>query len=118
MPVLANLTEFGVTPSFTASELAAAGVRMILYPLSAFRAMSNAALEVYRTILQRGTQESVLHTMQTREELYAVLDYHSYERKLDALFARDGARSPPKQSTEPSKSRQPVPRRGKKRGKA
>jgi methylisocitrate lyase len=88
VPVLANLTEFGLTPSFTAGELAAAGVKMILYPLSAFRAMSNAALEVYRTILERGTQQSAVDSMQTREELYEVLDYHAYERKLDALFGR------------------------------
>jgi methylisocitrate lyase len=87
VPVLANLTEFGLTPAFTLRELGAAGVAMILYPLSAFRAMSKAALEVYSTILDRGTQKSVLEKMQTREELYAVLGYHEYERKLDELFA-------------------------------
>jgi methylisocitrate lyase len=87
VPVLANLTEFGLTPAFTLRELGAAGVAMILYPLSAFRAMSKAALEVYATILDRGTQKSVLEKMQTREELYAVLGYHEYERKLDELFA-------------------------------
>jgi methylisocitrate lyase len=87
VPVLANLTEFGLTPSFTVRELGDAGVAMILYPLSAFRAMSKAALEVYQAILDRGTQESVLGEMQTREELYAVLGYHDYERKLDELFA-------------------------------
>lgn len=86
-PVLANLTEFGVTPYFTAAELAGVGVKMILYPLSAFRAMSKAALDVYRTIREEGTQQSVVDTMQTREELYIVLDYLAYERKLDALFA-------------------------------
>ena len=88
MPVLANLTEFGLTPPFTVRELAAAGVKMILYPLSAFRAMSKAALEVYETILDRGTQASLLGKMQTREQLYAVLGYHDYERKLDALFKK------------------------------
>jgi methylisocitrate lyase len=87
VPVLANLTEFGVTPSFTVRELAATGVAMILYPLSAFRAMSKAALEVYAAIIDRGTQKSVIDKMQTREELYAVLGYHEYERKLDELFA-------------------------------
>jgi methylisocitrate lyase len=87
VPVLANLTEFGLTPSFTVRELGAAGVAMILYPLSAFRAMSKAALEVYETILDRGTQKPVLDKMQTREELYAVLGYDEYERKLDELFA-------------------------------
>lgn len=89
VPVLANMTEFGVTPNFTVEELASVGVKIILYPLSAFRAMSKAALDVYRTILKQGTQQSVLDSMQTRDELYAVLDYHTYERKLDALFADD-----------------------------
>jgi methylisocitrate lyase len=88
VPVLANLTEFGLTPPFTVRELASAGVKMILYPLSAFRAMSQAALEVYQTILDRGTQASVLGKMQTREELYAVLGYHDYERTLDELFKK------------------------------
>jgi methylisocitrate lyase len=100
VPVLANLTEFGMTPLFTVQELGAAGVKMILYPLSAFRAMSNAALAVYRALREEGTQRSVVATMQTREELYAVLGYHAYERKLDELFAarrapvpRSGARN-------------------------
>jgi methylisocitrate lyase len=88
VPVLANLTEFGLTPLFTVNELDAAGVKLILYPLSAFRAMSRAALEVYETIRSRGTQKSVVAKMQTREELYGVLDYHAYERKLDQLYAR------------------------------
>jgi methylisocitrate lyase len=88
VPVLANLTEFGMTPAFTVRELEQAGVRLVLYPLSAFRAMSKAALDVYRAIIQDGTQEAMLPAMQTREELYAVLGYHDYERKLDALFAR------------------------------
>jgi methylisocitrate lyase len=87
VPVLANITEFGLTPLFTVRELGAAGVKMILYPLSAFRAMSNAALAVYRSLRDEGTQQPVVATMQTREELYAVLGYHAYERKLDELFA-------------------------------
>jgi methylisocitrate lyase len=91
VPVLANLTEFGLTPYFTADELGAAGVKLILYPLSAFRAMSRAALEVYRTLRERGTQKPVLAAMQTRDELYDVLDYHAYERKLDELYAREPA---------------------------
>jgi methylisocitrate lyase len=90
VPVLANLTEFGMTPYFTVQQLAAAGVSLILYPLSAFRAMSKAALGVYETILARGTQKPALDSMQTREELYAALGYHSYEQKLDELYARDG----------------------------
>jgi methylisocitrate lyase len=87
VPVLANLTEFGRTPSFTVTELAATGVAMILYPLSAFRAMSRAALDVYEAILNEGSQRTMLDRMQTREELYEVLGYHAYERKLDELFA-------------------------------
>jgi len=87
VPVLANLTEFGLTPCFTVDELADAGIAMILYPLSAFRAMSKAALTVYETILAKGTQTPVLKTMQTREELYEVLGYHTYEQKLDELYA-------------------------------
>lgn len=89
VPVLANMTEFGVTPSMTVDELLGAGVKIALYPLSAFRAMSNAALAVYSAIRDEGTQQSVVGTMQTREELYAVLDYHAYERKLDALYGND-----------------------------
>ncbi|HZF17914.1 MAG TPA: methylisocitrate lyase [Steroidobacteraceae bacterium] len=88
VPVLANLTEFGKTPMFTTSELADAGVRLVLYPLSAFRAMSKAALKVYSAIREQGTQASVVDTMQTRAELYDVLGYHTYEDKLDELFAR------------------------------
>jgi methylisocitrate lyase len=88
VPVLANLTEFGLTPYFTVEELAAAGVKLVLYPLSAFRAMSKAALVVYQAIRAHGTQKSVLGSMQTREELYSVLDYHAYERKLDELYAQ------------------------------
>ncbi|HUK01740.1 MAG TPA: methylisocitrate lyase [Steroidobacteraceae bacterium] len=88
VPVLANLTEFGKTPLFTTAELAGVGVSLVLYPLSAFRAMSAAALAVYETIRREGTQKSAVARMQTREELYRVLDYHAYERKLDELFGR------------------------------
>ena len=94
VPVLANLTEFGRTPMFTTRELADAGVRLVLYPLSAFRAMSKAALNVYAAIREQGTQREVLDTMQTRAELYDVLGYHDYERKLDELFAGNDGRGP------------------------
>ncbi|OOY35344.1 methylisocitrate lyase [Solemya velum gill symbiont] len=87
VPVLANITEFGATPLFTTEELASAGVKLALYPLSAFRAMSLAALKVYQELLSTGTQQGVVDTMQTRMELYDFLDYHSYEHKLDQLFA-------------------------------
>lgn len=90
VPVLANLTEFGKTPLFTAKELAAVGIRMTLYPLSAFRAMSKAALSVYETIKNEGTQKAAVDTMQTRMELYEVLGYQDYEDKLDTLFADQG----------------------------
>lgn len=90
VPVLANLTEFGKTPLFTIDELAAVGVAMALYPLSAFRAMSAAALNVYQTIKSEGTQATAVDSMQTREELYDVLDYQAYEDKLDALFQEQG----------------------------
>ena len=93
VPVLANLTEFGKTPLFTTQELAGVGVRMALYPLSAFRAMSNAALRVYETIRSEGTQQSVVDTMQTRMELYDVLDYQAYEDKLDELFTEQGLKT-------------------------
>ncbi len=86
VPVLANITEFGKTPLFTTAELSTAGVQIALYPLSAFRAMSKAALEVFASIRNEGTQKSILNKMQTREELYDVLDYYSYEHKLDELF--------------------------------
>lgn len=88
VPVLANITEFGVTPLFTKQELANVGVSLMLYPLSAFRAMSAAALNVYKTIREQGTQKNVLDTMQTREELYDILNYYHYEKKLDELFAQ------------------------------
>jgi methylisocitrate lyase len=90
VPVLANLTEFGKTPMFTTDELQQAGVRLVLYPLSAFRAMSNAALHVYETLRRDGTQKAAIDTMQTRMELYDVLGYHEYEEKLDQLFADKG----------------------------
>ncbi len=93
VPVLANLTEFGKTPLFTSSELAEVGVRMTLYPLSAFRAMSAAARNVFETIRRDGTQKSVVDTMQTRAELYDVLDYQAYEDKLDELFAEQGLKT-------------------------
>jgi methylisocitrate lyase len=88
IPVLANMTEFGVTPLFGLEELASAGVGLALYPLSAFRAMSAAALKVYRTIRRDGSQRAVLDVMQTRTELYEILGYHAYERKLDELFGK------------------------------
>jgi methylisocitrate lyase len=87
-PVLANITEFGMTPLFTKEELKQAGIQLILYPLSAFRAMSKAALNVYQTIRHDGTQQNVVDTMQTRAELYDILKYHQYEQKLDELFAK------------------------------
>ena len=87
IPVLANLTEFGETPLYTADELAAVDIAMDLYPLSAFRAMNKAALNVYQAIRDEGTQTSVVDTMQTRMELYDFLGYHEYEQKLDRLFA-------------------------------
>jgi methylisocitrate lyase len=96
VPVLANLTEFGLTPYFTVAELKRAGVKLVLYPLSAFRAMSRAAELVYAAIRTHGTQRAVVDIMQTRDELYAVLDYHAFERKLDELFAASGKRSTPK----------------------
>jgi methylisocitrate lyase len=88
VPILANITEFGATPLFTTDELKNADVAMVLYPLSAFRAMNAAALKVFQAIRQDGTQKNVLDTMQTRNELYDYLDYHSYEQKLDQLFAK------------------------------
>ena len=87
VPVLANLTEFGETPLYTADELAAVDIAMALYPLSAFRAMNKAALNVYQAIRSEGTQRSVVDTMQTRMDLYDFLGYHEYEQKLDRLFA-------------------------------
>lgn len=89
VPVLANITEFGKTPLFTVDELGDAGVRLVLYPLSAFRAMSRAAEMVYGALRQHGTQQEVVDLMQTRDELYEVLGYHDYEKKLDDLFGKD-----------------------------
>lgn len=89
IPLLANMTEFGMTPLFSLEELASAGVGLALYPLSAFRAMSAAALKVYTAIRRDGSQRAVLDQMQTRAELYEILGYHAYERKLDELFGRE-----------------------------
>jgi methylisocitrate lyase len=88
VPILANITEFGQTPMFTVQELASADVDMVLYCCAAYRAMNAAALKVYETIRNEGTQKSVIPTMQTRADLYKFLDYYSYEQKLDALFQR------------------------------
>ena len=87
IPVLANLTEFGQTPLYTTEELAGVDIAMALYPLSAFRAMNKAALNVYKEIREQGTQAAVVDTMQTRMELYDFLGYHEYEKKRDQLFA-------------------------------
>lgn len=93
VPVLANLTEFGKTPLFTTAEMADAGVQLTLYPLSAFRAMSRAAEDVYRSLRENGTQKTVVEKMQTRDELYDVLGYHEYEDKLDQLFAESAKKN-------------------------
>ena len=87
VPVLANITEFGKTPLYTRDQLRDAGVSIVLYPLSAFRAMSKAALNVYQTIADKGSQTEAVNLMQTRDELYETLNYHSYEEKLDKLFS-------------------------------
>ena len=89
VPVLANITEFGATPLFTTEELRDVGISIALYPLSPFRAMNKAALNVYRGIREEGTQKNLIGQMQTREELYDFLDYHYYEQKLDQLFQND-----------------------------
>ena len=89
VPVLANITEFGVTPLFTTQELISADVKIALYPLSAFRAANQAALRVYQQIITTGSQQGVLETMQTREELYQYLGYHEYEQQLDQLFSKE-----------------------------
>jgi methylisocitrate lyase len=88
VPILANITEFGATPLYTLDELRSADVALALYPLSAFRAMNKAALDVYHALRRDGTQKAVVDTMQTRADLYDYLDYHAYETKLDALFAK------------------------------
>jgi methylisocitrate lyase len=90
VPVLANITEFGATPLFTTEQLGAVGVSLVLYPLSAFRAMNKAALSVYQVLRREGTQANVIDSMQTRMELYDYLNYHGFEQKLDQLFAADG----------------------------
>jgi len=89
VPILANITEFGKTPLFTTQQLGEVGVDLVLYPLSAFRAMSAAAVQVYQTIRREGTQQAVLGLMQTRAELYEVLNYYAYEQKLDQLFSKE-----------------------------
>jgi len=89
VPMLANITEFGQTPLFTVDELRSAGVAIVLYPLSAFRAMNRAAVNTYKAIRKDGTQKNVVGSMQTRDELYDYLNYHSYEKKLDELFSRE-----------------------------
>jgi len=91
VPVLANITEFGQTPLFTLDELRSADVAIVLYPLTAFRAMNQAALNAYEIVRKMGTQKSLLPEMQTREELYDIIGYHAYEKKLDELFARGRA---------------------------
>jgi methylisocitrate lyase len=91
VPVLANITEFGATPLFTSEQLASVGIKLSLYPLSAFRAMSLAALNVYQHILADGSQQNVVDTMQTRMELYDYLDYHQYEQTLDNLFSEESS---------------------------
>ena len=88
VPVLANITEFGKTPLFTVDELRSADVAIVLYPLTAFRAMNKAALRAYEEVRRKGTQKHILGEMQTREELYDIIGYHDYEKKLDELFAR------------------------------
>src|SRR2546423_7679223 len=88
VPILANITEFGKTPLFTVDELRSAKVAMVLYPLTAFRAMNKAALNVYQGVRKEGTQKHLLDAMQSREELYEFLNYHDYEKKLDELFSR------------------------------
>ncbi len=89
VPVLANITEFGATPLFTCEELKGVGISIVLYPLSAFRAMNKAALKIYEGIREYGTQKDLINEMQTREELYDFLNYHDYEKKLDALFKKE-----------------------------
>ena len=88
VPVLANITEFGKTPYFSTTELAGVGISMVLYPLSAFRAMNKAALEVFKDIITNGHQKASIEKMQTRDELYEMLGYHDFEKKLDELFKK------------------------------
>jgi methylisocitrate lyase len=93
VPILANITEFGQTPLFTVDELRSAGVAIVLYPLSAFRAMNLAAQKVYETVRKQGTQKDLVGDMQTRDKLYDFLNYHDYEKKLDQLFSRERAKT-------------------------
>jgi methylisocitrate lyase len=88
VPILANITEFGKSPLFTVDELRSANVAMVLYPLTAFRAMNKAALKAYEEVRKKGTQKGMIGEMQTREELYEIINYHSYEKKLDELFSK------------------------------
>jgi methylisocitrate lyase len=88
VPILANITEFGMTPLFSTPELGEAGVDIVLYCCGAYRAMNKAAQNFYEALLREGHQRNVLPAMQTREELYAILDYHAYEQKLDELFSK------------------------------
>jgi methylisocitrate lyase len=92
VPILANITEFGATPLYSVEELMNADVGLVLYPLSAFRAMSAAALQVYQSLRREGTQKNVIDLMQTRADLYDFLNYHEYEKKLDQLFAQENNR--------------------------
>jgi len=94
VPVLANITEFGKTPLFTAEELRSVGVAMVLYPVTVFRAMSAAALDVYSTVLKEGSQKACVPRMQTREDLYKYLGYHKYEQELDRLFGQENQQKP------------------------
>jgi methylisocitrate lyase len=89
VPVLANITEFGATPLFTLEELESVGISIALYPLSAFRAMNKAALNIYKGLRNEGTQKNMIDQMQTRDELYEYLDYHEYEQKLDQLLKKE-----------------------------
>jgi len=89
VPVLANITEFGATPLFSLDEFNSVGIAIALYPLSAFRAMNKAALNIYKGLREEGTQKNLVEQMQTREELYEFLDYHEYEKKLDQLFKKE-----------------------------
>jgi methylisocitrate lyase len=103
VPVLANITEFGKTPLYTIEELRSAGISLALYPLSAFRAMSAAALSVYRGIRAEGTQKQLLSQMQTRAELYDILNYQAYEQRMDELFGKQAKRLAKKQNASRAK---------------
>lgn len=107
LPVLANITEFGVTPLFTVQEMASAGVALAIYPLTAFRTMSAAALHAYQVLRRDGTQLGLLPLMQTRRELYDVLGYDAYEQKLDRLFATEGTPALEGNGSEPAEEGKP-----------